>query len=88
MVMGWLRRRRRLSAAAERRLLIALARAEEDLVRTHVQSALDVIDAVSGEMKIGRALELYLDEMDIDEPQSTIIAQRVLARLEDEPDAI
>jgi hypothetical protein len=86
MVMGWLRKRRRLSVAAERRLLIALARAEEEMVRTHVQGALDVIEAVSGEMKMGRALELYLDELDIDEPQSTIIAQRVLARLEDQSD--
>jgi hypothetical protein len=85
MVMGWLRgRRRRLSAAAERRLLVALARSEEELVRAHVQNALSVIEAVSGEMKMGRALELYLDELDLDEPQATIIAQRVLARLNED----
>lgn len=84
MVMGWLMKRRRLSAAAERRLLIALARAEEEVVRTHVQNALDVIDAVEGEMKLSRALELYLDELELDEPQSTIIAQRVLSRINEE----
>lgn len=84
MVMGWLMKRRRLSAAAERRLLIALARAEEEVVRTHVQNALDVIDAVEGEMKLGRALELYLEELDLDEPQSTIIAQRVLSRINED----
>lgn len=84
MVMGWLTKRRRLSAAAQRRLLIALARAEEEVVRTHVQNALDVIDAVEGEMKLSRALELYLEELDLDEPQSTIVAQRVLSRINED----
>lgn len=84
MLLGWLKGRRRLSEAAHRRLMIALARSEEEIVRTHVQNALDVIDAVADEMTMGRALELYLDELDLDEPQSTIVAQRVLARLEEE----
>jgi hypothetical protein len=81
-MLGWLRKRRRMAAVAERRLLVALARAEEELVRTHVQNALDVMDAVGGDMSPGRALDLYLDEMEVDEPQATIIAQRVRARLE------
>ncbi|MEX0907322.1 MAG: hypothetical protein WD054_03245 [Gemmatimonadota bacterium] len=83
MVFGWLKRRR-LSPRAERRLMIALARSEEELVRTHVQNALDVITAVAGEMRTNRALELYLDELELDEPQSTIVGQRVLARLDEE----
>jgi hypothetical protein len=87
-MLGWLRGkgRRRLSRGAERRLMIALARAEEEMVRTHVQNALDVINAVGGEMKMGRVLELYLDELDVDEPHATIIAQKVLARLEGDED--
>lgn len=64
--------------------MIALARSEEELVRTHVQNALDVITAVAGEMRTNRALELYLDELELDEPQSTIVGQRVLARLDEE----
>lgn len=83
-MLGWLRKRRRLGAASERRLMIVLARAEEELVRTHVQNALDVLDAVAGEMSPGRALELYLDELDVDEPQATIIAKRVRSRLEED----
>jgi len=82
-MLDWLKGRRRLSGAAERRLLISLARSEEQIVRTHVKNALDVIDSVAGELSTARALEVYLDEMDVDEPQSTIIAQRVLARLEE-----
>ena len=84
MVLSWLKGRRRVSDAADRRLLIALAGGEEEIVRTQVQNALDVIEAVAGEMTMGRALELYLDELDLDEPQATIVAQRVLARLEEE----
>lgn len=83
-MLGWLRKRRRMGATAERRLLVALARAEEELVRTHVQNALDVMDAVATEMSPSRALELYLDELDIDDPHATIIAQRVRARLEED----
>jgi hypothetical protein len=82
-MLKWLRRRR-LSEAGERRLLIAMARAEDELLRAHVQNAIEVMEAVGNELPMGRALELYLDEMEIDEPQSTIIAQRVLARLEEE----
>ena len=83
-MLGWLRKRRRLGATSERRLMIALARAEEEVVRTHVQNALDVLDAVAADMSPGRALELYLDEMEVDEPHATIIAQRVRARLEED----
>jgi hypothetical protein len=83
-MLGWLTKRRRLSAGAERRLMIALARAEEEVVRTHAQNALDVMDSVAGEMSPGRALQLYLDELEVDEPEATIVAKRVKARLEDD----
>jgi hypothetical protein len=77
----WLRRRR-LSEAARRRLMIALARAEEDLVETHVRNALDIYETIGGEMPLDRALELYLEAMDPGEPHASIVARRVLARLE------
>jgi hypothetical protein len=83
----WLGRRRRLSAVGRRRLMVALARAEEQLVQTHVQNALDVMDAVADELSPGRALELYLDEAEVDDPHATIVAQRVKARLEEDSDA-
>ena len=81
MILRWLRRRR-LSEAGERRLLIALARAEEELVQTHVQNVLEVLDAVGEELPVRHAVELYLNEMQLEDPRSTIIAQRVLSRLE------
>jgi hypothetical protein len=83
-MLGWLTKRRRLSTAGERRLMVALARAEERVIRAHVQNALHIMDAVAGEMKPGRALQLYLDELEVDEPEATIVAKRVKARLEEE----
>lgn len=83
-MLGWLTKRRRLNGAAERRLMVAMAKAEERVIRTHVQNALNIIDAVAGDMKPGRALELYLDEMEVDEPQATIIAKRVKAQFEEQ----
>lgn len=80
-VLGWLRRRR-LSAAGEQRLLIALARADEELLETHVRNALGVLDAVADELPLNRALALYLDAVEPPEPQASMIARRVMARLE------
>jgi len=80
-VLGWLRRKR-LSEAARRRLVIALARAEEDVVEAHVGNALDLFDAIGDEVSFDRALEMYLDAMDVAEPRASIVARRVMARLE------
>lgn len=77
----WLRRRR-LSDGGRRRLLIALARAEEALVETHVSNVQQIQDAVGDELSLERALELYLEAMDPGEPHSSIVERRVLARFE------
>jgi hypothetical protein len=83
-MLGWLTKRRRMSGAVERRLMVAMAKAEERVIRTHVHNALQIMEAVAGEMKPGRALQLYLDELEVDEPQATIVAKRVKARLEED----
>lgn len=77
----WMRRRR-LSDAGRRRLLIALARAEENLVETHVRNVLRVHEAVGEEMTLDRTLELYLEALEPGEPHASIVARRVLARVE------
>jgi hypothetical protein len=64
--------------------MIALARAEEEILETHVANALAVMDALENELSIGHALELYLEAMDLGEVRETIVAKRVLARLEEE----
>jgi hypothetical protein len=80
-LLGWWRRRR-LSESGKRRLWIALARAEEELVETHVRNALDLFDAVGQELPLDRALEIYLESVDLTEPRASIVARRVMARLE------
>lgn len=82
-MIGWWKKQR-LDEAVRRRLLFALARSEEELIETHVQNALDVVDAVGDALTVGRALELYLEALEPEEPRATIIAKRVLARLERE----
>ena len=82
-MIGWWKRQR-LEDPVRRRLLFALARAEEELIETHVRNALDVVDAVGDSLTVGRALELYLEALEPEEPRATIVAKRVLARLERE----
>lgn len=74
-------RRRRLSDEGQKRLVIALARAEETIIETHVENALDVIEAIGEEMPVDRALELYLEALEENDQRSEIIARRVLSRL-------
>jgi hypothetical protein len=79
-VFDWLRRRR-LSDDARRRLVIALARAEETIIETHVRNVLDVVAAVGDELALDRILDVYLEALEPDDTRATLIARRVLARL-------
>jgi hypothetical protein len=62
--------------------VIALARAEEKLVEVHVRNALEVLDTVGDELPIDQVVEIYLESLDVAEPRASIVARRVLARLE------
>ena len=74
-------KRKRLSEEAEKRLLVALARAEDTIVEAHIECALDVIEAVGDEMPIDRVLEVYLDALEENPQRAEIVARRVLSRL-------
>lgn len=74
---------RKLSAEAEQRLRIAQARAEEALVRTHVENALHFVDVLSPDLRFGRALDIYIREMNVAEPLASVIATRALVALGD-----
>lgn len=80
MVFEFLRRRK-LSASGQKRLVIALARAEETLVDAHVENALDVIEAVGDELPFDRILEIYLEALEENPQRAEIIARRVMSRL-------
>jgi hypothetical protein len=80
-VLQWLRRRR-LSEGGRRRLAFALARAEETLIDTHVSNVLDIHAAVGDETPLSGVVDLYLNTVEVAEPQASIITRRVLARSE------
>lgn len=72
---------RKLSAAAERRLRLAQARAEEAVVRAHVESALTFVDTLAEELPFDRAIDTYIRVMRIPEPVASTVATRALVAL-------
>jgi hypothetical protein len=73
--------RRKLEPAAERRLRLAQARAEEALIRTHVDNALMFVDTLAEDMTFDRAIDSYIREMAIPEPLASTVATRTLVVL-------
>jgi hypothetical protein len=72
---------RKLPAAAERRMRLAQARAEEALVRTHVENALMFVDALAEELPFDRAIDTYIRELAVPEPLASVVVTRVLVVL-------
>lgn len=72
---------RKLSQAAERRLRLAQARAEEAVLRAHVDNALMFVDTLAEEMSFDRAIDTYVRVMGIPEPLASTVATRALVNL-------
>jgi hypothetical protein len=72
---------RKLSPAAERRLRLAQARAEEAVVRAHVENALMFVDTLAEEMSFDRAIDTYVRVMGVPEPLASTVATRALVAL-------
>jgi len=73
--------RRKLEPAAERRLRLAQARAEEAIIRAHVDNALMFVDTLADDLTFARAIETYIREMAIPEPLASTVATRTLVVL-------
>jgi len=73
--------RRKLEPAAERRLRLAQARAEEAIIRAHVDNALMFVDTLAEDMSFDRASDSYIREMAIPEPLASTVATRTLVVL-------
>jgi hypothetical protein len=74
---------RKLTAEAEQRLRITQARAEEALVRTHVDNALLFIEALTPDVSYERAIDIYVRELGVPDPLAGVIATRTLVALGD-----
>src|SRR5580704_5982406 len=72
---------RKLQPATERRMRLAQARAEEAIVRAHVESALTFVDALAEELPFDRAIDSYIRVMGVAEPLASTIVTRVLVVL-------
>ena len=72
---------RKLEPAAERRLRLALARAEEAIIRAHVDNALMFVDTLAEDMTFDRAIDTYVREMAVPEPLASTVATRTLVVL-------
>jgi hypothetical protein len=73
--------RRKLEPAAERRLRLAQARAEEAIIRAHVDNALMFVDTLAEDLSFDRAIDTYIREMAIPEPLASTVATRTLVVL-------
>jgi hypothetical protein len=72
---------RKLEPATERRLRLAVARAEEAIVRAHVDNALMFVDTLAEDLPIDRAIEAYVREMAVQEPLASTVVTRTLVIL-------
>ena len=72
---------RKLQPATERRMRLAQARAEEAIIRAHVESALTFVDALAEELPFDRAIDSYIRVMAVAEPLASTIVTRVLVVL-------
>ena len=72
---------RKLSPTAERRLRLAQARAEESVIRAHVDNALMFVDTLAEDLPFDRAIETYIRVLGISEPLASTVATRALVIL-------
>ena len=72
---------RKLDPAAERRLRLAQARAEESVIRAHVDNALMFVDTLAEDLSFDRSIDTYIRVMGVPEPLASTVATRALVAL-------
>jgi hypothetical protein len=72
---------RKLNPNAERRLRLSQARAEETIIRAHVDNALMFVDTLAEDFSFDRAIDTYIRVMGIPEPLASTVATRALVHL-------
>ena len=72
---------RKLNPNAERRLRLAQARADETILRAHVENALMFVDTLAEDLSFDRAIDTYIRVMGVPEPLASAVATRALVTL-------
>lgn len=81
-MFNWLRRRR-LSAEGRKKLMLFSARAEEEIIDTHVANLLDLLDTLGDELDLDGAIDIYVNRMmNLDESLASTVTTRLLAQME------
>lgn len=72
---------RKLNPNSERRLRLSQARAEETIIRAHVDNALMFVDTLAEDLSFDRSIDTYVRVMGIPEPLASTVATRALVSL-------
>lgn len=81
VVRGVIRRQKR-NEEIERITQLALARAEEHVIRTHIENAIGFVALLEAQ-PFERAIEIYLEAVDVSGSRAQAVFQRTMARLAD-----
>jgi hypothetical protein len=76
-------RRQRRNEEAERITQLALARAEEHVIRTHVENAIGFVALLQDQMPIDRSVQQYLEAIGLTGSRAQTVYQRTMAKLAD-----
>jgi len=79
--LRFIQRQRKRSAEEQLWLELAAARAEERIADAHAQFAAQFVEVLEEEVDPTRAVELYVERLNLPEIRARIVYQRVLARL-------
>jgi hypothetical protein len=82
MVRGVMARQRR-NEEMERLVLLSLARAEENLIRTHVENAIGFVALLQEQLPLDRAVQQYLGAVGLAGGRAQTVFQRTMAKLAD-----
>jgi hypothetical protein len=82
-VMKDVMRRQRRNEEAEKITQLALARAEENVIRTHVENAIGFVALLQDQMPIDRSVQHYLGTIGLAGSRAQTVYQRTMAKLAD-----
>lgn len=83
-VVKGIAQRVRASEEAEQWIALAIARAEEAVIRAHIRNAAAFAALLSDQTRLDEAVEEYIDVMKISGGRAQAVFQRTMARLADE----
>jgi hypothetical protein len=81
VIMRGVRERQRRTEATERWILLAIARAEEGVIRVHVDNALSFAALLERHLPLDRAVEEYIRSMGLRGGRAQAVFQHSMARL-------